>query len=102
MFYGNVQSGERPSQVLLERLPDGSANVRLADNIVEMTVEEQTVFQYDEVTFNLPADREETIKSIKKNFTDWWDFGIQPEEPPATLEQRVSDLEDVILALLSE
>lgn len=87
--------------MLLERLPDGSANVRLADNITTVTDEEGTRFQYDEATFRLDSDRVETVEDIERDFTDWWEYGVQPEEAPATLEQRVSDLEDVILALLT-
>ena len=102
MYYKNVQSGERPSKVLLERLPDGSANIRLADNIVALTVDEQEVYQYDEVTFRLGAERTESVKQIEKNFADWWASAVQPEEPPITLEQRVSDLEDAFLSLLGE
>lgn len=42
------------------------------------------------------------MKQIEKNFADWWAYAIQPEEPPITLEQRVSDLEDAFLSLLGE
>ena len=86
--------------MLLERLPDGSANIRLADNIVALTVDEQEVYQYDEVTFRLGAERTESVKQIEKNFADWWAYGSEPDEPPATLEERVSNLEDMIMVML--
>ena len=101
MFYKNVQAGVEPSKVLLERLPDGSANIRLADNITTVTDEEGTRFQYDEVAFHLDVDRTETEQDIERDFDDWWEYGTQPEEEPPTLEQRVSDLEDAVLALLT-
>ena len=99
----NVQANARPERVLLERLPDGSALVRLTDHVTETQDEEgQRAFAYDEVAFTLTSDRTETMADIEGNFDEWWAFGTMPDEPPATLEERVSNLEDMLLVMLEE
>lgn len=96
-----MQANQAPSHVLAERLPDGPVMVRLTDNVTEgVDSEGYPVYTYDEVAFVLDADRSETAADIEDAFEDWWDYGKLPDEPPATLEERVSDLEAVVLALL--
>lgn len=99
MLYLKTLSSSTPAKVLIERLPDGTKTVRLADNIETVESEEGTAIQYDEVVFDLPEDRDDSVESITANFEAWWDFG-QQETEEITLEQRVSDLEEALLALL--
>ena len=73
--------------------------MRLADNVQEIVTDEGTTYEYDEVVFNLPDDREETAESIQAAFAAWWEFG-QQEEEEATVESRLSALEDVIMEIL--
>ena len=81
----------------MEQCPDRTI-VRLADNIEEIQIEDQTIYQYEEVTFNLPDDRQETTQSIAENFDEWWLYGQEEHEEP-TLEQRVSLLEDILMEM---
>lgn len=99
MLYVKTQSSCEPAAVQIENLPDGRHVIRLADNVTQRTEEESTVYEYDEVVFNLPDDRDETVKSIEDSFAAWWEFGQQPVEE-ITLEQRVSDLEDLLLGMM--
>lgn len=99
MLYLKTLSSSTPAKVVIEMLPDGTKTVRLADNIETVESEEGTAIQYDEVVFDLPADRDDSVESIEANFEAWWDFG-QQETEEITLEQRVSDLEEALLSLL--
>lgn len=73
--------------------------MRLADNVQEIATDEGATYEYDEVVFDLPDDREETVESIQAAFAAWWEFG-QQEEEEATVESRLSALEDVIMEIL--
>ena len=99
MLYLKTLSSSTPAKVVIEMLPDGTKTVRLADNIETVESEEGTSIQYDEVVFDLPEDRDDSVESITANFEAWWDFG-QQETEEITLEQRVSDLEEALLSLL--
>ena len=47
----------------------------------------------------MPEDRHDTLAEIEANFADWWSYGeVDPE--PISLEQRVSDLEMLILEVM--
>lgn len=83
--------------VLVERLSDGTANVRMASNIVEEDRDGQMVYVYDEAVFTLGADREETAEDIKADFESWWEYGIQPEEPMPTIEERLELVEMMLM-----
>lgn len=89
------QSNVLPTKVVLEQCPSRNI-VRLADNIEEIQTDEQTIYQYDEVTFDLPDGRQETVQSITDNFDEWWLYGQEDHSEP-TLEDRVSLLEDIIM-----
>ena len=89
------QSNVLPTDVTLEQLPDKTI-VRLADNVEEIQIEEQTIYQYDEVEFTLPEDRQETRQSIAEHFEEWWLYGTEDHTEP-TLEERVSLLEEIIM-----
>lgn len=88
-----------PAGVTIELSPDGGRMAVLTDHVQEITGEDGTIWEYDEVKFKLPEDREETAKSIKENFDAWWEYGQQKEEE-VTIESRVSALEDAIMEIL--
>ena len=100
MLYTNTTADHAPAPVRIDRV-DG-IHVRLAQNIQQITDEEGgTLWQYDEVAFELPADREnETAETIAAAFADWWAYGAQPELPAPTMEERMTDVEEALLALL--
>lgn len=92
-----AEAAEKPSKVTLEKLPDGGKRILLADNVKTKKQEEGgTSYEYEVVVFSLPDDRDETVKSITTNFTDWWEYGKTPEETP-TLAERVAILEELML-----
>lgn len=111
----NAMSGDKPAKVVLTSLPDGTVMVALHDNIKKTTVESEggtdgekitnTAYEYDEVTFPLPYDRvgEETVKTITASFADWWTYGVEytGEDSTPSLEDRVADLENSLMALMS-
>lgn len=83
--------------MVLERLPDGAAAVRMANNIMEEDRDGQTVYVYDEAVFTLGADREETVEDIQADFATWWEYGSQPEEPMPTIEERLELVEMMLM-----
>ena len=99
MLNVKVQSSCDPARVVIENLPEGRCVIRLTDHVTERTEEESTVYEYDEVVFDLPEDRSETVASINDAFAAWWEYG-QQEQEAITLEQRVSDLEELVLVLM--
>lgn len=100
MIFLRTQSSGSPAKVVIEHLPNGVRNVRLSGEVDEVETEEGgTGYVYDEVVFELPEDRDDTVESITQNFDAWWEFG-QQESEEITLEQRVSDLEEALMALL--
>lgn len=111
-----AQAGTKPAKVVLTSLPDGSVMAALHDNIKkvelvsEFTSEDgeaitSTGYTYDEVMFPLPYDRvdEETVKTITASFADWWTYGVEytGENNTPSLEDRVTDLENSLMALMS-
>lgn len=102
MLLTSTESSIRPSAVTLERLPDGTANVRMANNIAEEDRDGQTVYVYDEAVFALGTDREETAEDIQADFESWWEYGIQPEEPIPTIEERLELVEMILMGGLDE
>lgn len=98
MYLQNTESNLRPPVVVLNELEDGTKSVRLADNIREVETEEgATMYVYDEAVFTLEADRTETADDILEDFAAWWEYGIQPEEPLPTLEERVEMIEELLM-----
>ena len=83
----------------METLPEGQ-RVLLSSNVHQIEDEGSVGYEYDEVIFLMPSDRTETIQSIEENFEAWWEFGQQEVESEPSLEQRVSDLEDIIIGLM--
>lgn len=98
MYLQNTESNLRPPVVVLNELEDGTKSVRLADNIREVETEDgATMYVYDEAVFTLEADRTETADDILEDFATWWEYGIQPEEPLPTLEERVEMIEELLM-----
>ena len=96
MLYSS-QSTQPPAEVKVEQCPDRTI-VWLTDNVQEIQTEDQTVYQYDEVQFDLPEDREETEETIAENFDEWWLYGQEDHTEP-TLEERVSIIEDILMEM---
>lgn len=99
----NTESTVRPGAVSMQRQPDGTVNVRLADNIREETREDehgaQTVFIYDEAVFTLEEGRRETESDILENFAAWWAYAGEPQEEAPTVEERLTIIEDALMEL---
>lgn len=97
----NVQSETAPDVVSI-RFYDGKCTVSLADNIAQEADTEsgRTYYRYDEVVFDLPDDRKEERADIMADFDGWWAYGAQDAENLPTLEERVTELEDIILDLI--
>lgn len=93
----------KPASVRLEKLPDGKRRVILTRNVSKGTTTDeevtQTIYTYEEAVFYLPADRQETIKSITENFDAWWACAGEEVVAP-TLEERVAANEEALAALL--
>lgn len=100
MYLENTRSNVRPSAVIVETLGDGRKIVRMADGIQEETGEGGTQYVYDEVVFELDADRKETAEDIEESFADWWVYGQEPEEAPPTIEERLSLVEDMLMEVI--
>lgn len=99
MLLANTRAASQPPRVILESL-GSKTRVILADHISPIVdPEEGNGFVYDEVVFFMPDDRHDTLAEVEANFADWWAYGeVEPE--PISLEDRVSDLEELILALM--
>ena len=97
----DTRSGSIPPRVILEVLPEGQ-RVLLSSNVHKVEEEDNISYEYDEVIFLMPPDRTETIQTIETNFDSWWKFGQQEAEDEISLEQRVSDLEDIIISLMED
>lgn len=96
MLLLNTKSASRPASVTIENLQD-KKRVILANNIKMVEDPEDNGFVYDEVIFFMPDDRHETIPEIEANFNDWWEYGKSNYKEP-TLEERISDIENLLLA----
>ena len=95
----NVNSNVSPDRVKIDNLPDGRKVVLLSNNVHQIVVDETTMYEYDAVEFDMPSDREDTISDIERDFDEWWEFG-QQEFEEITLEQRVTDLEELVVSLI--
>ena len=106
MYYKNAEAGQAPEQVALEKLP-AKTIVRMTDNVTPFQPDaedgrpSQVMYRFDEVVFDLPADRSaETVETIAADFDAWWQFGSEDGEGSVTLEDRVAALEDMFLATM--
>ena len=98
MLLKDTRSSELPCAVAMDEKEDGGKIVRIAGEVTEIQEEGQTLYQYDEVVFELEPGREETAEDIAADFEGWWEYGTQEEEPMPTLEERVAMLEDYIIS----
>lgn len=100
MLYLATQSSALPQAVVKENLPEGRIVIRLADNIQEKREEGGTIWEYDEVVFDLPEERgDESVESIQEDFAAWWIYG-QQDLSPITVEERLDALEEMISELI--
>lgn len=96
MLLKDTESNVQPYAVQVEE-HEGRKTVRLADNIRQEQREDCSVYVYDEVVFELPADRTDTDEEIREDFDAWWAYGSQDEEAPMTLEERVEMIEEILM-----
>jgi hypothetical protein len=78
MIYYSVDADQKPQKVMMENLPGGKKNIRMADNVKEYSQEEakdRKMYRFDEVTFELPADSTITAEEIEADFEKYWDYG---------------------------
>lgn len=87
-----------PARVIIEKL-ETKRRVILADHIEQAEDPEDNGFVYDEVIFFMPDDRHETIPEIEANFDAWWEFGKEDQKDP-TIEERLADLEELVLSIV--
>lgn len=86
-----------PAKVSIEKL-ETKRRVILSDHIEQVEDPEDTGFVYDEVVFFMPDDRSDTLAEIEANFDAWWEYGKEDFKEP-TLEERISDLETLVLTI---
>lgn len=97
MLLKDTRSSELPCAVAMDEKEDGTKIVRITGEVTEIQEGDQTIYQYDEVVFELEAGRTETVEDIEADLNDWWEFGSQEDEPAPTLEERVAMIEDFLI-----
>ena len=103
-------TNEKPADVEINTIPDGGGQyVRLHQNASQVDAPSMDgqpagkVWESDEVSFYAPADREPlTVEAVTADFSDWWTYGAawDPDAPAPSLDDRVTDLEAVMLAII--
>lgn len=98
-----VQSRIRPNDYWIRKIELNNAIIRLRRNIEEKTIEhegvQESIFEYDEVEITIP-NRINLEAYIVEHFDELFEMGenqIVVEEK--SIEQRVNDLETLILEL---
>lgn len=98
-----VQSKIRPNDYWIRKIELNNAIIRLRRNIEEKTIEhegvQESIFEYDEVEITIP-NRINLETYIVEHFDELFEMGedqIVVEEK--SIEQRVNDLETLILEL---
>lgn len=97
MLLKDTRSSELPCAVAMDEKDDGGKIVRITGEVSEIQEEGQTIYQYDEVVFELEPGRTETVADIEAELADWWEYGCLEEEPAPTLEERVAMIEDYLI-----
>lgn len=93
-----------PAAVELERLPDGTAWLRLHKDVVQGKAnapegeEGGPCWTATTAVAQLGTDRAaETVESITTNLDDWWTYAeAWEEQPPMTLNQRMDAVETAL------
>ena len=98
MLLRGTTSSVQPCAVAVDEKADGGKIVRICGEVSEIQEDGQTIYQYDEVVFELEPGRTETASDIEECLADWWEYGSQEEEAAPTLEERVAMLEDYIIS----
>ncbi len=95
----------KPAAVELERLPDGTAWLRMYKNIKQVDDEPTSAdaepgkhWEATVAVCKLGTDRaEETVKTITTKKADWWTYAeAWEEQPPMTVAQRLDAVETVL------
>lgn len=97
-----------PAAVELERLPDGTAWLRLHKDVVQAKAEAPegeeggVCWIASTAVALLGTDREaETVESITANLADWWTYAeAWEEQPPLTLDQRMDAVETALADII--
>lgn len=107
-MYRMSESNALPESAILETLPNGGIWVILHRNIeqTENPGEDgtaQIIYRAEEVTFRLPAGREETAESIAASLDDWWLYGEgwtpRSDDVPTT-DERLTAVEAIAAIIL--
>lgn len=107
-MFNYMETQTLPEVVELDRLPDGGTWVKLRKNIAETerlledTGSSQIIYTADEVTFMLPAERDETIESILEGFNDWWIYGECWTGVPVmpSIAEQLANLNEIAAVLI--
>ena len=102
MLHSNVMAAEKPEYVVVEQLPDGTKRVILSKNATAVENEDGESWVFDQADFCLEPDREETKASIQDRFDSWWDYAVGYNQgvPTLTVEQRLENMENALLAMM--
>ena len=105
MYTEVVQYSTEPAAVTMLKHPDGTAEYRLAADVVhEKDNDGNDVIHGREVYFEIPAtEPQPTAADVAENFDHYWQYGMKwPVEGPSpkTTEERIAELEaDSLTAL---
>lgn len=102
MLHTNVITGTMPEPVVVEELPDGGRRLVMSKDFAPFESEDGTGYVGSQADCLLPAGREETVKEITAESDAWWEYaaGYDPTKADPSLEERVADIEEAVLALL--
>ena len=102
MLHSNVMAAEKPEYVVVEQLPDGTRRVVLSKDAAAVENEDGKSWVFDQADFCLEPDRVETKESIQEHFDSWWEHavGYNQEMPTLTVDQRLENIENVLLAMM--
>lgn len=102
MLHTNVITGAMPEPVVVEELPDGGRRLVMSKDFTPFESEDGSGYVGNQADCLLPAGREETAKEIAAESDAWWEYaaGYDPAKTAPSLEERVADIEEAVLALL--
>ena len=102
MLHINVIAGSVPDAVVVEELPDGGRRLVMSRDFAPFESEDGTGYVGKQADCLLPAGRQETIAEITAESDAWWEYAVSydPARADPSLEERVADIEEAVLALL--